>query len=221
MRWVKWIYLGWAGLTYLLTFWIRGLDADNGTHLALLLVLASTLAFVSRRPARVPRRPYATFIAAGVLLAAVGEGCYMISKPFLPSLLITAGMPAAQMLRNYGVDLLFTLPVYVVVFTVIWRLIHRFNYARWEYILVFALGQALGDGNQTFLHAPALLLFLPYVMVNYHAMNVVPYLLIEGSLPAGRSESRWRLVAGVAAMVAVYLVGGAIIVGIARAVGLA
>ena len=77
--------------------------------------------------------------------------------------------------------------MYVVVFASIWRLNQRFQYGRWEYILVFALGQALGDGHQTFLHAPGLLLFLPYDMVNYHAMNVVPYLLVERGLPSGRA----------------------------------
>jgi hypothetical protein len=221
MRWAKRAYLAWAGLTYLLVFWKKGLDADNVTHLALLLVLAATLLIVTTRPSAIPRRPHRAFIATGVALAALGEGCYMISKPFQPSLLITAGMPMSLMARNYALDLAFTLPAYVVIFEVIWRLNQRFQYGRWEYILVFALGQALGDGNQTFLHAPGLLLLLPYVMVNYHAMNVVPYLLIERSLPVGRSVSRWRYAVGVVAMVAVYLVCGAILVGIARAAGIA
>ena len=221
MKKITAVYLVWAAATYVFMFARNGLDADNMTHLALLLVLSVTVLAVRGRTGVTTRRPGTRFIVSGVLLAAVGEGCYMISRPFQPSLLITAGMPAAQMVRNYVIDLMFTLPAYVVIFAVIWRLINTYRYERWEYILVFALGQALGDGNQAFLHAPVLLAFIPYVMVNYHAMNVVPYLMVESVLPAPRSESRWRLVAGVSEMVVTYLVCGSILVALARAAKLA
>lgn len=214
------LYLFWSACTLLLTFYMKGWDVDNITHILLLCLLSVTLMWALKtRSAQRPKNPRLLSVGAGVLFAALAEGCYMISQPFLLSLTIRSGMPIMQMIRNYSIDLMFTLPVYVFIFSVIWRLINRYRYGRWEYIFVFALAQALGDGNQTFLHAPTLLLFIPYVMINYHAINLAPYLVIERHLPQNRSDSHWKLPLAVLSIVLTYLVGGAIIVGLSRVLG--
>ncbi len=216
------LYVLWCVCTLLLTFYKKGWDVDNVTRILLLCLLSITLIWaIKTRSENRPANPKRFFVGTGVLFAALAEGCYMISHPFLLSLTIRPGMPIMQMVRNYVIDLLFTLPVYVFIFSVIWWLINKYRYGRWEYVFIFALGQALGDGNQTFWHAPTLLLFIPYVMINYHAMNLAPYLVIERHLPENRSDSRWRLLIAVLSMVLTYLVGGAVIVGLSQALGFA
>lgn len=88
-------------------------------------------------------------------------------------------------------DWAFTLPAYVVIYTVFWQLLKHFRYTLTEYVLLFSGGQALGDGNAFFLAQPAMLLFIPYVMLNYQAINVVPYLWVRGNLKGRARRGRW------------------------------
>ena len=70
----------------------------------------------------------------------------------------------------------------MVIFSVGWQILQRFRYGLWEYVLLFSAGQALGDGNAFFLANPGMLLFLSYVMLNYQAINVIPFLRVRSHL---------------------------------------
>jgi hypothetical protein len=182
----------WTALTFALTFARGGLSADNVTHIALIgftglqLLLLGPLRRLAARC-----RPGAFFIVASVVCALIAEGCYMISAPLHPSLIVTRSTGAAAALRNYGVDVLLVTPAYVIIFSLVWWLARRHAYETWEYALFIPAGHALGDGNTFFVANPALLLLLPYVMINYQAMSLAAYLAVRPGLPA-RSTSRWR-----------------------------
>jgi len=143
------------------------------------------------------------------------EGFYMITTPVLPSLRIVAGMTAHHMVVNYLIDLSFTIPAYVFIFNVIWRLIKTYSYRPWEYAILFALGQALGDGSRTFLFNPGLLAFLPYIMINYHAMNVAPFLSIRENLQSQPRDGLWKWFVPILFIVGAYLVSGLAIYSVA------
>lgn len=215
---LKIIYLAWAVVVFSIVFWKDGLNPENLTHIGVLAFLAIALVLyrVSKKETGV-RNPRLFFITRCALFAAIVEGFYMISNPVFPSLRITAAMPFAQVIRNYSIDLLFTIPAYFLIFYVIWRLINKFHYRIWEYVIIMALGQALGDGIRGFFYQPGLLLLLPYVMVNYHAMNVVPYLKVKNSLVGEGSKSFLRFVVPIILLPAVYLFSGLIIFTIASA----
>ncbi len=199
-------YIVWAVPAIAFTFLKNKLNHDNLTHIIIAGIIV--VSFALPRLCR-PRNPERFFIISGVILAALVEGAYMISKPVLPSLLVEPHAGPVSFACNYAIDLLLTVPVYAVIFWVIWRLINRFNYTRGEYIFLMALGQALGDGFATFLAQPVLLLFIPYVMLNYHAMNIAPFLCIEHSLGGRqRSATRWKYPLAVAALFVTYLLGG-------------
>ncbi len=213
---MKYLYLIWALFVFLIVFIKGGLSSDNVTHIAILVFLFALLLFYWKfQKNNIIKDPKYFFITRCVLFAAIVEGCYMISKPVLSSLQIVAGMSPGQMLQNYFIDLLFTVPAYFLIFYVIWRLINKYEYSFWEFAILTALGQALGDGSRTFLQNPSLLLFLPYVMVNYHAMNVVPYLKIKNVLPPERVKNIWRFVMPIVLIFATYLFSGLIIYTIA------
>ena len=109
-------------------------------------------------------------------------------------------------------DRLFTLPAYVVIFSLLWFFINRYRYTLWNYILVMGLAQTLGDGGLFFfIDAPAMLFFLPYPMTNYHAINIIPFLAVRDHLPPARSISAGRYLA-IPALIGAYLVCGAITV---------
>jgi hypothetical protein len=180
----------WTALTFAIVFARDGLSADNITHLAILGYAVLSLALV--RPLRrlAARHPRRWFIAASVVSALVVEACYMITAPLHPALLVTANTSAGAALRNYGVDILFATPAYLCIFALVWWLLRRYRYPLWAFALFIPAGQALGDGQAFFLANPPLLLFLPYVMANYQAMTLAPFLAIGPSLP-DRSGSRW------------------------------
>jgi hypothetical protein len=182
---LKTLYLIWAFLVIILVLIKSGLTNDNITHIWILLYLGLSL-FVFHRMQKnkdiAIKNPKRFFILYCVIGASIVEGFYMITSPVLPSLLITAKLTFAEGLRNYLIDLAFTVPAYFVIFNVVWRIINKYKYSVWEYVFFISLGQAFGDGSRTFIFQPALLLFIPYVMLNYQAMNVTPFLYIKNTL---------------------------------------
>lgn len=202
-------YVLWAVAAILLTFFKDKFSNDNITHIIILLILWLSLRSFKNVTFRNPKR---FFIFWGVALAALVEGAYMITKPVLPSLLVGSATTFAQFIHHYGIDLLLTVPVYYAIFRTAWWLINKYNYSKWEYIFFVALGQALGDGGGFFILQPGALLFLPYVMINYHAMNVAPFLAVRKHLEhKPGSDSRWKYLATVLALVGIYFLGGAAI----------
>ena len=100
--------------------------------------------------------------------------------------------------------------MYIVIFLVIWFFMTRYQYKLWQYLLLIGLGQALGDGGFYFVAAPFMLPFLPYVMVNYHAMNFVPYLLAKDSIKPKRFGWAKYVLPPVVIIITYLILGGAI-----------
>jgi hypothetical protein len=205
-------YLGWAVLAITLAWLSQGATLENitrGLVIGFLLAqLAARRVLVRAFPTWPPMR---RFVLLGVLLAAVVEGLHMISAPVFPALRIDAGMPVSAMLRNFAIDLLLTLPAYVVIFAALWAFVSRWDYGLWPYVLIMGLAQALGDGGLVyFIDAPQMLAFLPYPMSNYHAMNLLPLLTVREQLPAGRPAD-WRRLLAIPAIIVVYFLCGALI----------
>lgn len=200
------LYVTWVVFVLVVTFMRDKFSPDNITHIVILIELfGSLLLFRLFRPAH-PKR---FFIMSGVFLAAIGEGAYMISKPVLDNLLVTLPISWPVFFHNYFIDLALTLPVYVLIFWVIWKLINYFHYSKWEYIFLMALGQSIGDGSSFFFLNPFLLLFIPYIMINYHAMNLAPYLRIQHYLlNKPRSNSLWKYPLTVIILYITYFIGG-------------
>jgi len=203
------LYLLWATVVISITFLKGGLNNDNITHLIILGIFGGSL-FIFKFLK--PRRPKIFFIFSCVILAASVEGAYMISKPVLSSLLLKDKFTLVQFIHNYSIDLFLTIPVYFLIFWIIWKLINKFNYSKWEYIILIALGQAVGDSGNFFLIQPTLLLFIPYIMINYHAMNVAPFLRIENFLnDIPKSQSKWKYLVTILAIFCSYFFGGVFI----------
>lgn len=218
--WPK-LYCLWAAIAIGTSFVVSGLSAATITRLLVLTFIAGQFVFRARLVKALPGlAPKARFITLGTLFAAVVEGFHMTSKPVYTSLLVGPDTTAAEALRYYAIDLLVTVPAYVVIFAVIWFFINRYRYGLWPYIVLMGLGQALGDGGLFFfLEAPHMLAFLPYPMTNYHAINVIPFLAVRGALPAARVANGHSWLA-VPALIGTYLVCGAIIKLAGRAAGL-
>jgi len=214
------LYCAWAILSIAGPIAISGLDAQATTRVLVVALLALELGLgrhIVRLSEWIPLR--ARFVVLGTLLACVVEGFHMISKPVFASLTVARDTPVSVALERYAIDLAFTVPAYLVILAVIERLARYYRYTFWEYVFVMALGQTLGDGGIFFFaSAPALLAFLPYPMTNYHALNVLPYLGIQGELSPDRSSSRRRFLA-VPLLIGVYLVCGALIKWVGRSLG--
>ncbi|MBI5530504.1 MAG: hypothetical protein HY918_03310 [Candidatus Doudnabacteria bacterium] len=204
-------YLIWAILVFVLVFVKGGFSTDNITHFLILVFLGINLWLFKKRGKYAGQNPKRYFIWYCVLSAAVVEGCYMITSPVFTSLRFTAGMSGGQMLVNYLIDLTFTVPAYFLIFRVVWWLINKYQYNVWQVAILFALGQGLGDGSRTFLANPGLLIFIPYILINYHAMNVVPFLKVQDALPAERSNSFLKYLAPVVLLFLTYIFCGVII----------
>lgn len=216
------LYCLWALLAIGLALALAGVNAESITRLLVLALLGGQLvgrAWLLRAfPGLAPRT---RFILLGTLLAAVVEGCHMFSMPVFPTLRIGWDTPLLQGLTWYGLDLLVTVPAYVVIFTVIWRCITRYHYTLWRYVLIMGLAQALGDGGLFFwFNAPAMLVFLPYPMSNYHAINVLPFLAVRAQLPPTHA-SRLGPYLALPVVIGTYLVCGALIKLVGRWWGLA
>jgi hypothetical protein len=209
---LKNLYLAWAILVIVLVFAKNGLTHDNITHACILFYLGLNLLafrYIQRGNYEQIKNPKRFFILYCVISACVVEGFYMITSPLLPSLLITSKLTFAAGLKNYLIDLAFTIPSYFVIFNVIWYLINKYQYSVWQYTFFISLGQALGDGSRTFILQPSLLLFIPYIMINYQAMNVAPFLRIKNTLHA--VESKWKYLLPLIVIPLTYLACGVII----------
>lgn len=171
-----------------LSFGHDGMSRNSVTRLLILAYLALTL-WIGRRYA--PRGSARLFISTCVLSSMAVEFFYMFSRPVFPSLLFQPGDSWPDLLHKTLVDWSFTAPAYIVIYAVCWRLLNRFRYSLTEYVLLFSAGQALGDGNAFFIAQPGMLLFIPYVMLNYQAINVLPYLWVRERLVGQRRRGRW------------------------------
>ncbi|MCM8595774.1 hypothetical protein [Accumulibacter sp.] len=210
------MYVLWAGCSIGFALIVAGLSPESVTRILVLGFLAGQLLALPLLGRFLPRSsPRHRFVVLAMFLAAAVEGFHMISSPVFASLIVTRATPPAQALANYALDLLFTLPAYLVIFTVIWLFISRHHFPLWAYVLIVGFAQTIGDGGLFyFAGAPAMLAFLPYPMSNYHAINVLPFLAVRGSLRSIRPlTARSYLVIPV--IVAAYLASGALI----RAVG--
>jgi len=184
------LYCVWATLSITLSIAVAGFSAESITRLLVILFLLIQIAGRSILIKALPNlNPKYRFIGLGTVLAAVVEGFHMISMPVLPSLRIYDQTSLVQGLMQYGIDLLLTVPAYLVIFAVIWYFINRYDFGLWRYIIVMGIAQALGDGGiYFFLNAPAMLVFLPYPMTNYHAINIMPFLAVRANLRPVRPE---------------------------------
>jgi hypothetical protein len=213
-------YVLWAAISITLAIAVTGLTPENVTRLLvigfLLLQLALRAKLVKALPALTPRTRFVVF---GTALAAVVEGLHMISVPVFPSLRVGPGTTLAQGLFRYAVDLAFTVPAYLVIFTVIFAFVDRWRYSTWAYAILMGFAQAVGDGG-LFLFAtnPGLLAFLPYPMTNYHAINVIPYLAVRDGLAPKQPAGAGAYLA-LPAVVATYLVLGGTIKAVGRWLG--
>lgn len=220
-RRLPYLYCLWAATSVTLAVAAKGLSPENVTRLLvvafLLVQIAGRSALARSLPSLSPR---ARFIALGTLLAAVVEGLHMISMPVFPSLRCAADTPLATALSNYVIDLAFTVPAYLVILAVVWHFISKYSFGFWTYTLTIGLAQTIGDGGLFFFAAaPAMLVFLPYPMSNYHAMNVMPFLAVRAQLPTESSPSPRKFLA-IPAIVVTYLICGALIRLAGRAIGL-
>ena len=191
------------------------------TRLLVIGFLSAHLAFRARMAGALRgHSPRVRFVVLGTLLAAVVEGFHMISKPVFASLHVGRATPPSRALAFYALDLVFTVPAYLVIFSVIFFLVSRYRYGTWSYAVGTGFAQTIGDGGLFFFaNAPALLLFLPYPMTNYHAVNVLPFLAVRDELPQARraGAAAWLVVP---AVVATYLVCGSLIKAVGRWTGL-
>lgn len=215
------LYCLWATLAVCLAMALAGPSSESMTRLGVIVFLLGQIGLRSIWVKALPwLAPKARFVVLGTVFAAVVEGFHMISMPVFLSLRIDWDTSLTQGLIHYALDLLFTVPAYLVIFSVIWYFINRYHYTLWRYIFVMGLAQALGDGGLFFfLNAPALLFFLPYPMTNYHAINVIPFLAVRDRLRHGRSASAFSYLA-VPGLIVTYLVCGAIIKRLGRFFGL-
>lgn len=204
------LYCLWATLAICLAIAIAGFSSESITRILVIIFLFSQIALRAILVKALPwLAPKARFIILGTILAAVVEGFHMISMPVFASLRIDQNTSFTQGLSYYALDLLFTAPAYLVIFSVIWWFINRYYFTLWRYVIVMGLAQALGDGGLFFfLKAPAMLLFLPYPMTNYHAINIIPFLAVRDHLKHERPTSILTCLA-IPALIAMYLVCGA------------
>ena len=219
--WWPALYCVWVAVAIGLSLLHGGFSDENITRLGVLAFIGIQFAFRARLVDALPQlAPRTRFIVYGTLLASVVEGLHMTSKPLFDTLRVYPGTPLAGALWRYAIDLAFTVPAYFAIFAVIWFFITRYRYGLWLYIVLAGLGQALGDGGiYVVASAPPLALFLPYIMTNYHAVNVIPFLAVRGGLPEARTAHHRRLLI-VPALIAVYFICGAVIKTLGRAAGL-
>jgi len=209
--WPK-LYCLWAALAIGLAIVLNGFSSESITRLLVIAFLFVQIALHSILVKSFPRlEPKVRFLVLAAVLASVVEGFHMISMPVFLSLRIGQDTPFTQGLNRYALDLLFTIPAYLVIFSVIWHFINRYHFTLWHYIAIMGLGQALGDGGLIyFIKAPAMLFFLPYPMTNYLAMNIIPFLAVRDHLKHERSESIFSCLA-VPGLIGTYFICGTII----------
>lgn len=206
------VYAIWTIAVFILVFIKGGVDSAGLASILAILLLGAQLLFIAPIRAFAARlSSWAGFVLSGLFCSSIVEGFHMIHEPVFKALKIVPAMSVKSMAACYGLDLLFTLPVYLAIFSTIWLFISRYRYTLWQYFIVFSMAQAMGDGGVFFFSSkPFLLLFLPYTLVNYHAMNVLPFLLAQRSIePLITGWQKYVVAPG--AVIAVYLAGGALI----------
>ncbi len=215
------LYCLWATLAIGLSLVLAGPSSESITRLLVVAFLLGQMALRSLLVQAFPwLTPKARFIVLGTLLAAVVEGFHLISMPVFLALRIDRETSLLQGLRSYGLDLLFTVPAYLVIFAVIWHFMNRYHFTLWRYVVIMGLAQALGDGGLFFfINAPAMLVFLPYPMSNYHAINILPFLAVRAHLRQTRVANA-RTYLAIPGLIGTYLACGAIIKLLGRFVGL-
>lgn len=213
------VYGAWATLLVLAVLAREGLSANNVTRLLVVAYLLAGLGWYALTRRHTVRQGSAAFVLRCTASALAVELFYMPSRPVFAALRWTRATPVATLAKHALIDLAFTAPAYLVIFSVCWLLLRRYRYRVAEYALLFSLGQALGDGNAFFVANPGALWLAPWVMLNYQAINVVPYLRARPHL-AGERSSAARLVAPLVAIPATYWVMGACIKLVGRRLGL-
>jgi hypothetical protein len=213
-------YCIWAVLAPAAAIAIGGLTAEHTTRILTLSFLLLQLIFQQRLSHSLAGlSPRARFLFFGTCFAAVVEGFHMISTPVFKALRFDSTTPPGEMLHRYLLDLAYTIPAYLVILSVLWFFINRYHYSLWQYVLTMGLAQTLGDGGIFyFMGAPWMLVFLPYPMSNYHAMNIIPFLAAREQLPQGRRLS-WQRYLAIPAVVLTYLVCGSLIKIVGRSFG--
>lgn len=186
------IYLTWTTVVLALAFLARGASPDNLTRMLVLAFLGCTLLWQRYHPGK-PHRSGREFVLDASWRALVVEFFYMFSRPVFPWLLHRPGDSGWTLLHHTLVDWAFTFPAYLLIFSVFWQILFRYEYSFTAYVVLFSAGQALGDGQAFFLAQPLMLPWIPYVMTNYQAINVIPYLRARDSLPPGRKRGSWWL----------------------------
>lgn len=150
------------------------------------------------------------FVISGTILASFVEGFHMISTPVFLSLRVDFNMSLLKILENYFIDLIFTIPAYIIIFSVIWYFINKYQYSLFDYILTFGLSQSLGDGGIFyFIISPFMLFFIPYPMTNYHAINIIPFLFVKDDLNIENNSLKRYL--AIPSIILTYLICGSII----------
>jgi hypothetical protein len=222
----------WTMVVVGLTFAMKGVCDDTLTRSAVIAVLAVDLAaalatrrrWPSDEPGSAARFSVRTVLARWVgpcaARAAIVELCYMPSRPLYESLRWLPEDGARARATKAAIDVALTTPVYVVVFGVLWLMIRRARIPVWYAILVLPFAQALGDGNAFFLANPAMLLMSPYVVLNYVACQLVPYLRVRRALPTEPRARPWQLVMPIVVVPIVYFISGATLIAVGRALGL-
>lgn len=211
------IYLLWTAAVLVLAFLARGASPDNLTRMLVLAFLGCTLLWERHHPGR-RHHSGRDFVLDASWRALVVEFFYMFSRPVFPSLLHHPGDSWWTLLQHTLVDWAFTFPAYLLIFSVFWQMLRRYDYSLTAYVILFSAGQALGDGQAFFLAQPLMLPWIPYVMTNYQAINVVPYLRAREALPPQRQRGPWWLPLVVLPLT--YFVAGATIHLVGRALGM-
>ena len=110
------LYAFWAVIVFALTFISKGYNPDNITHILIIIFfLVQLTTYPLIRVVSKKFSPKITFLIFGLIFAAVVEGLYMISDPLFESLKFVAGISIGKMISNFLIDLVFTIPVYIVV----------------------------------------------------------------------------------------------------------
>lgn len=173
----------WFLISVILPILNGGINMEFITRvLVLLYFLASLLWYYKKGRFIKIENSKKVFIIWATVNAAFVEIFHMISNPLNKALLITSNTSFADAIKFTSIDLVLTFPAYIIIFTVMWQFIKRYDYSPFAFFFIMSLGQSLGDGNAFFILNPALLILVPYIMVNYWAMNFIPYMTLRGGI---------------------------------------
>ncbi len=212
----------WFLLSFILPLLHDGLNRDSITRLLILSYFLFSLWWFYKKGQFIEvKNPKRTFIVWCTINAMAVEIFHMISRPLHQSLLITSNTSFLEALKNTSIDLILTFPAYVLIFLVIWQFVKRYHYSPFSFFFLMGLGQALGDGNGFFLINPGALIFIPYVMLNYWAMNFVPYLIVRKDIPSTLSQGGkfGKIISPIFLLPVTYLIAGGIILTIGAVLG--